>query len=272
MHYVDEGSGPPVLLVHGNPTWSFMYREVIRAFRGSFRVLAPDHLGMGLSERTPDEGRRNLAARVSDLGSFLDGIGLEDPVRILAHDWGGPVALGWALRHPARVASVSLMNTGLRIPRGYRMPARLALFQRVPAIGALLARDLGLFARGLADAGTVRPLSARAREGLLAPYARREHRAAIAGFVRDIPWRPSHPSGRHLEETDALLETALAGKPVSLIWGLRDFVFTPLFLYDLKKRLPRARVLALPRSGHYLLEDEPGRIIRFLGRFWNALR
>lgn len=268
MHYVDEGEGPPLALVHGNPTWSFMFRKVIRAFRRRFRCLAPDHLGMGLSERPKGAGSLDLASRTADFTAFLDAVAPDRPVRLLAHDWGGPIALGWAVRNPSRVASFALMNTGLRIPEGYRLPWRLALFQRFSALGGLLARDLGLFAAGLARTGTVRPLSPAAEAGLLAPYWRREFRDSVAGFVRDIPWKPGHPTRRHLAETDALFDQALSGKPVLLIWGMRDFVFSQAFLHDFKRRLPKARVLALPRSGHYLLEDEPDRILRSLERFW----
>jgi haloalkane dehalogenase len=270
MHYVDEGTGPTLVMVHGNPTWSFMYRRVIAAFRPRFRCLAPDHLGMGLSERPAGGGARDLRARAEDLGAFLDQVAPDGPVRLIAHDWGGPVALSWAVRHPERVASVCLMNTGLRFPRGYAMPWRLRAFQRYARLGTFLARDLGLFARGLLKAGTVRPLSPPAAGGLVAPYARRELREAVAGFVRDIPWSPGHPSRAYLSETDRLLEESLSEKPFLLAWGMRDFVFTPLFLYDLKRRLPRARALALPRSGHYLLEDEPARILRALTRFWTG--
>jgi haloalkane dehalogenase len=269
MHYLDEGSGPALLMVHGNPTWSFMYRKVVSAFRGGFRCLAPDHLGMGLSER-PAGGRRDLAGRAADLGEFIDRVVPEGPVRILAHDWGGPVALSWAVRHPERVASVCLMNTGLRIPQGYSLPWRLACFQRFGRLGTFMARDLGLFARGLLKAGTVRPLPPAAAQGLAAPYSRRELRDAVAGFVSDIPWRPDHPSRAYLAETDSLFEPSLSGKPFLLAWGMQDFVFTPLFLYDIKRRIPRARTLALQRSGHYLLEDEPAKILRALTRFWTG--
>jgi haloalkane dehalogenase len=266
MHYVDEGSGPPILMVHGNPTWSFMFRKVIRALSGRFRCLAPDHLGMGLSERPG--APRDLERRAGDLADFVSEVAPEGPLRILAHDWGGPVALAWAARNPSRLASACLMNTFLRTPVGYGLPWRLAAFMRPAVLGTFMARDLGLFARGLLKFGTVRPLSRAAADGLTAPYARRELRDAIAGFIRDIPWRPGHPSRTYLEESDRLFDEALAKKPFLLAWGMQDFVFTPPFLYDFKKRLPRARVLALPRSGHYLLEDEPDRIVRALMRFW----
>ncbi|MDR1312596.1 MAG: alpha/beta fold hydrolase, partial [Deltaproteobacteria bacterium] len=184
MHYADEGSGPPLLMVHGNPTWSFMFRKVIAAFRDRFRCLAPDHLGMGLSERPAGGAPRDLAGRAEDLSRFIEKVAPGKPLRIVAHDWGGPVALAWAVRNPARVASVCLMNTGLRIPRGYRMPWRLRAFQGLGGAGSFLARDLGLFAKGLLKSGTVRPLSRPAAEGLAAPYSRRELRDGVAGVVR----------------------------------------------------------------------------------------
>jgi haloalkane dehalogenase len=309
MHYLDEGKGDPVVLVHGNPSWSFMYRKVVGAFKGSFRVLAFDHLGMGLSERPsrlrreglseayaelkgknlpdpsglyPDrrQGQRAsllgasqsqsrlLSERIADFGYFMDKVSPRGgPVRLVGHDWGGPVALGWAVQNPERVKSVVLMNTGVRIPPGWKLPLRLALFKKLGPLGDFLIRDLGLFNYGILRQGTVRPLSPPAASGLYAPYHKSSLRDSVAAFVKDIPLSKDHPSYGTLRSIETGLKR-LSPKPILLIWGMRDFVFGPRFLYDLKKLLPQSKILALPHSGHWALEDEPGKILRALGRFW----
>jgi haloalkane dehalogenase len=270
MHHVDEGDGEPIVLVHGNPTWSFMYRKVIEAFRERHRVIAFDQLGMGLSERLPKSGeRRSLEERIEDFGYFMDNIeGLSDiPVRLVSHDWGGPVALGWAVRNPGRVRSIVLMNTGVRIPPGFRLPWRLAIFKKWGFLGDFLIEKLGLFTKGLLDVGTVRPLSRNAREGLIAPYVKSSLRGSAAGFVRDIPLSEERPSWETLKSLGLGLPK-LNRKPILLVWGMRDFVFGPRFLYDLKKRFPQARVLPLPHSGHWALEDEPQKVLHALRLFW----
>jgi haloalkane dehalogenase len=252
-------------MVHGNPGWSFMFRRLIAGL-GGFRRLALDHLGLGLSSRPgPGYGYR-LEDRLGDFSRWLDGLGPEGPVHLVVHDWGGPIGLGWAAENPDRVASLTIMNTGLRRPEGFRLPARLAAFRLAAPLGRLLAVRLNLFALGVARFGTARPMAPEAREGFLAPYLVPAHREALAGFVADIPLGPGHPSHRALSRIDQGFGR-LAQKPVLLAWGLRDFVFSRAFLDDFRRRRPEARVLALPRAGHCLLEDEPEAVLRALRAF-----
>jgi haloalkane dehalogenase len=223
---------------------------------------------MGLSSRlAPGARPLRLADRVADFGAFMDSLKLSEPVHLVVHDWGGPIALGWAVEAPERVASIAFANTGFRPAPGSRLPASLALFQKSSAGANFLARDLGLFTRGLARVGTLRPLRAAAREGLLAPYAKKAHRASVASFISDIPLGPRHPSFATLEKIRAGFGR-LEKKPILLLWGLLDFVFDNLFLEDLYRRFPRAALLTLPRAGHWLFEDEPLKILRGLRRFY----
>ncbi|MDR2200298.1 MAG: alpha/beta fold hydrolase [Deltaproteobacteria bacterium] len=263
-HYLDEGRGEALVLLHGNPSWSFMYRKVVAGLRDSRRLLAYDQPGMGLSSRTLSPLR--LKDRIAHLEAFLERLLPEGPLTLAAHDWGGPIALGWALRHPERVKSLVLMNTGTALPEGARLPWRLRLFTAFPFWGRLLAEKLDLFAGGLRSRATLRPLSPRVREGFRAPYARPLHRQGVADFISDIPLSAGHPSRETLRAIDRGLGK-LRDKPCLLIWGLKDFVFTPEFLYRLKKRLPRSQVLALPEAGHWLLEDEPDLIVSSLRDF-----
>jgi len=270
LHYVDEGTGPPVVLVHGNPTWSFFYRRLIAGLAPDFRCLALDHLGMGLSARPgADRYGFKLADRVADFAAWLSGLALSEPVHLVVHDWGGPIGLGWAGTAPEQVASLTIMNTALRRPPGYRPPWRLGLFRLAPTLGDWLARRLNCFARGTAFFGPMRPLSPKARAGFLAPYRGPEDRLALARFIADIP-HPGHPSFELLRLFDRRFDEVLSSKPLALVWGLRDFVFDRRIFLDWRTRLPRAEALVLPEAGHYLLEDEPDRVLKFLRKFLNT--
>ncbi|MDR1043797.1 MAG: alpha/beta fold hydrolase [Candidatus Adiutrix sp.] len=268
LHYLDEGRGPPALMLHGNPSWSFLWRRLISALAPDFRCLAPDHLGLGLSSR-PLAGQYDfrLADRVTDLEALVEHWRPGLPLHLIMHDWGGPIGLAWAVRHPDRVASLTVINSGSRIPPGYRLPARLAVFSAFKPLGAFLAQRFNLFVRGTAACGTVQGLSGEARQGFLAPYARPEDRLAVARFVADIPLSPAHPSYDYLAETDRRLDDLAARRPLALIWGLRDFVFNRAVFLDWRERFPEAPALVLPEAGHYLLEDEPERVSDFVRQF-----
>lgn len=268
LHYIDEGRGQPLIMVHGNPTWSFFWRHLIKEFSPNYRCLALDHMGMGFSSR-PDKKQYafSLADRVADLSALVEHWRLDRPAHLIVHDWGGPIGLSWAAAHPEMVASVTVMNSGARIPKDYRLPWKLALFKRFTPMGSYLAHRCNLFAWGTAIFGVKKQLSPPALEGFLAPYRQAEHRLAIARFVEDIPLDPAHPSFTLLADTNRALDKLLTGRPFSLIWGLGDFVFNRAVLLDWLGRFPHAPFLALPEAGHYLMEDEEQKIIAFLRKF-----
>ncbi|MDR2386226.1 MAG: alpha/beta fold hydrolase [Deltaproteobacteria bacterium] len=265
LHYVDEGQGPALVMIHGNPTWSFMFRALIKNLSG-FRRLALDQMGMGLSARPGRDYGFTLSERLEDFDHWIKSLNLKEPFHLMVHDWGGPVGLGWATENLDQVASLTIMNTGLKVPTGFDLPWKLALFKRSLFLGRLLATELNCFTQGVVRYGTQRPLSPQAREGFLAPYSRAVHRESLKGFVADIPLKKSHVTYQTLARLDQNFEL-LAKIPTFLIWGLRDFVFSRLFLDDFRGRLPEARVLALPRAGHYLLEDEPETILKAVKDF-----
>ncbi|MDR2827248.1 MAG: alpha/beta fold hydrolase [Candidatus Adiutrix intracellularis] len=273
LHYVDEGAGPPVVLIHGNPTWSFFYRRLIARLTPAYRCLAPDHLGMGLSSRpmATEYGFR-LVDRARDFGLLMDHWQLSTPVHLIVHDWGGPIALAWAGENPDRVASITLLNTGLRFPSCYRLPFRLALFKYLALLGDwLVAQSCNYFARGTAAFGSVKGLTAAVRHGFLAPYAQAKDRLALARFIEDIPLTTTHPSFECLRQIDCNFTIALSHKPLALLWGLQDFVFNRQIFFDWCERLPQAQTLILPEAGHYLLEDEPERAFAFVENFLGGL-
>lgn len=251
-HYLDEGprDAAPLLFVHGNPTWSFAWRNLIRALSPEFRCLAVDHIGCGLSDK-PQLYDYRLYTHIRNLRTFVEFLDLKD-VTLVAHDWGGCIGMGVAGLCPERFSRFVLMNTAAF--RSSRMPWRIAIC-RWPVLGALGVRGFNLFARAaLRMAVRNRPLAEAVRRGYLAPYDNWGHRIAIHRFVQDIPLRTGHQSDETLAEVEQSLRRQV-DKPMLLAWGMRDWCFTPEFLAEWRGRFPGARVLELPQAGHYVFED-----------------
>ena len=264
MAYVDEGSGPPVLLVHGNPTWGFYYRSLLAALPPlGLRAIAPDHIGMGRSEKpSAADYPHTLARRVADFGEFVEGLELTEPLSLVVHDWGGAIALAWAVDHVEQVDKLLVLNTGaFPIPPGKTLPWSLAA-ARVPVLGNVAVRGLNAFSLGALVMGTGRRpvLGREARAGLTAPYDRPAHRTAVHEFVRDIPTSPRDPAHAVLARTESRLHL-LQGKPTAVCWGLKDPVFDEVVLDHLLTLLPGAEVHRYPDAGHYVLEDAAERIV-----------
>jgi pimeloyl-ACP methyl ester carboxylesterase len=271
MHYVDEGphDAPVVLMLHGNPTWSFYWRRLISALRPSHRVIAPDHIGCGKSDKPGDDTYSyRLAERVDDIEALVEQLGLRD-VTLAVHDWGGMIGMGWAHRHPDLVARLVVLNTAaFPMPSTKRLPASLWLARDTKA-GALLVRGFNAFARGATRLAVTRVrLPKEARDGLCAPYDSWDHRRAVLRFVQDIPLREGDPSFSLVREVGEHLHQ-FNDRPVLICWGDRDFVFDEHFLRVWKSALPDAEVHQFPDCGHYVLEDAPaeieGLVRRFLG-------
>ena len=274
MSYVDEGSGPPVLLVHGNPTWSFYWRSLLAALPAvGMRAVAPDHIGMGRSDKPgADEYPHTLRRRVDDLSAFVDSLDLDGPISLVVHDWGGPIGLSWAVENLDRLDRLVLLNTGaFPLPADHRIPWMLQA-ARLPVVGELAVRGLGAFSRGALVLGTGRRwLPAEARRGLLAPYDSPAHRVAVHAFVQDIPTGPAdpaHPVLSRLAERLPLLDAF----DVQVWWGMRDPVFDGRILAELESHLPHAEVHRLPDAGHYVLEDAPDVIVPGASAFLAAGR
>ena len=271
MHYVDEGprEAPVVLMLHGNPTWSFYWRRLISALRLSHRVIAPDHIGCGKSDKPGDESYSyRLAERVQDIEALVAQLGLQD-ITLAVHDWGGMIGMGWAHRHPDLVARLVVLNTAaFPMPSTKRLPPSLWLARDTKA-GALLVRGFNAFARGATRLAVTRvKLPKEVRDGLCAPYDSWAHRRAVLRFVQDIPLRESDPSFSLVRDVGEQLHQ-FNDRPVLICWGDRDFVFDEHFLRVWKSALPNAEVHQFPDCGHYVLEDAPAEIeqlvLRFLG-------
>ncbi|MGD8199549.1 alpha/beta fold hydrolase [Ornithinimicrobium sp. W1679] len=243
---------PTLLCVHGNPTWSYLWRRVLEQAPAGWRVVAVDQLGMGWSER-PDRPR-TLPQRIEDLSRLTVTLGLTGPVAVAVHDWGGPVGLGWALRHRAQLAGLVVTNTAVHQPTTSAPPAVIRL-ARAPGVLAQVCRRTPLFVRAT-TALSLPPLPADVRRAFAAPYATPGRRAAVADFVADIPVETDHPSRPTLDAVAAELGT-LADVPALMVWGPRDPVFGQRYLDDLLTRLPHADVQRWAGASHLVLEDRP---------------
>ena len=264
MAYVQAGEGPPVLFVHGNPTWSWMWRRPMAALARSHRCVAVDHVGMGRSEKPTDYSYR-LDRHAENLLALVRHLDMRD-VTLVVHDWGGPIGLLAAVREPGRFARLVISNTAAF--RSDRMPWQIGL-ARSP-VGSLLVRGPNLFVRGLMRQGVVNRsvITRDVREGYVWPYQNWADRVALHRFVKDVPTAPAHPSWPHLVEVEEGL-ASLKDKPTLLPWGVGDWCFGRPFLEEFQKRMPWAETVEL-HAGHLVTEDRPEEYCAALAEFCGA--
>jgi acyl-CoA synthetase (AMP-forming)/AMP-acid ligase II/pimeloyl-ACP methyl ester carboxylesterase len=263
MHYIDEGSGLVVLCLHGNPTWSFLYRNVIRELRDSFRLIAPDFLGCGLSDRTPGI-RFKAIDRINQLEEFVDALGLKK-FCMLMHDWGGPLGTGFMLRRLDSIERIIYLNTTLTETESLPPIIKLAAF---PIIGRALTRHTATFVKLTTSMGAHKRLTPDVKEGYLAPYINRKQRDAIWDFVDDIPFDFSHPTYSQMVDIAAGLPD-VARKPVKIIWGLRDPCFHREMLSKVAAHFPQAEILEIADASHLVLDDAPQIAIPAIKEFFS---
>jgi cis-3-alkyl-4-acyloxetan-2-one decarboxylase len=276
MHYVDEGprDGRPVVMLHGNPTWGYLYRHFIGPLTSAgHRAIVPDHLGFGRSDKPDRPELYRIRRHAERLDALLGSLELRDAV-VVPQDWGGPIGLYWAGRHPERVAGLFLLNTfAHRPPEKVKLPLPLRVF-RLPGAGEVTVKGLDLFKRVfLFRAGVVHRerLDATVRQAYRAPHPTWSSRTPILVFPREIPAGPEGRTSDLLAEIEASL-AALTDRPVAIAWAMRDIAFTPEVLERLWMRtFPAAQVSRLEDAGHYLQEDAHERIVPELLRFLDRL-
>ncbi len=272
MHYIDEGprDGRPVVLVHGNPTWGFVYRNFVGPLAAAgHRVIVPDHLGFGRSDKPHDADMCTVQRHIDRFDALLESLDLHSAT-VVPQDWGGPIGLSWAVAHPQRVERLFILNTfAHRPPWPVPIPLPLRLF-RAPGTGEVLVKGLNMFVRGfLFRAGVTHPerLTAQVRHAYLAPHPSWPSRTAMLAFPRQIPSGPDGSVSELAGKLEDGLRRHFAGRPIAIAWGMQDPAFTPRWLELWLQTFPQAQVLRLADVGHYLQEDAHERIIPLLLRF-----
>jgi len=284
MSYLDEGprDGEVVVMLHGNPSWSYYWRHLVLALREpvqgkAYRCIVPDHVGMGLSDKPDDAAEAaprydyTLQSRIDDLQALLDHAGVTGDVTLAVHDWGGMIGFGWALDNAARVRRLVILNTAaFPLPASKKMPWQLTL-GRDSLLGAGLIRGFNAFAAGAAKQGVEVAIPRDVRRAYLAPYDSWANRIATLRFVQDIPLRPGDRAWPLVEEAGRRLHE-FADRPTFIGWGLRDFVFDWHFLDGFHRALPEAQVQAFEDASHYVLEDKRAVLVPAIRAFLDTHR
>lgn len=258
LHYLDEGKGKPVIMLHGNPTWSFYFRRLVKDLSLDHRVIVPDHLGCGLSDKPSKKNYSyTLAARVKDLDTFIKKLDLKEKITLIVHDWGGMIGSAWALENLEKIDRIVVTNTsGFLLPKAKRFPLRLWLIKYLRFFAVPMVLGFNLFSKSALYMAPRKALSRDVKKGLTAPYNSWKNRIATLEFVRDIPLFPEDKSYHLAREVDKSLHR-LSILPMLILWGKHDFVFDLTFLSEWKQRFPDAEVHLFEDAGHYLFEDKP---------------
>ncbi len=266
MSYLDEGAGgsPPLLMLHGNPTWSFYYRTLVLGLRDRYRCIAPDHIGCGLSDKPQDWSYR-IAAHVDNVCELIERLDLRDAA-LVVHDWGGPIGYLAALRLADRFRRFVVFNSAVFLEPP-PLP-RLLTMTRIPLYGPFVIRGLNGFLKTGLWTSVANPerFNSGVRAGYLFPYDSWAHRIAILRFVQEIPLERRHPNRRLMQELDEGLPT-LGQRPHMIVWGLQDRVFHRGFLDGWRKRIPNAEVHEFEDASHWVVDEAPERIVALMREF-----
>jgi haloalkane dehalogenase len=268
-HYLDEGAGDPVIMLHGNPTWSFYYRSLIKKLSPDYRIIVPDHIGCGLSDK-PDQKRYDyrLISRVDDLDALAEHLNLNRKISLVVHDWGGMIGLAFALRHRKIIDRIVIMNTAAFLPpENKNLPLTLWIIRNIKPLAAIAVLGFNLFSFGALFLASHKGLPREVRTGLKAPYNSWKNRIATLKFVQDIPVRKKDPSYQVVRDVDNNLHK-MKDIPMLICWGEHDFVFDNDYLVEWQRRFPKAEVHTFPNAGHYVLEDAEDRIVTLVGKFF----
>ncbi len=263
MSYLDEGprDGEVVVMLHGNPSWSYLWRTLVAGLTDpaagtQYRCIVPDHIGMGLSDK-PDDSRYDytLQSRVDDLDALLRHLGIDGPITLAVHDWGGMIGFGWALAHHAQVRRLVITNTAsFPLPAAKPMPWQIAM-GRHWRLGEWFIRTFNAFSAGASWLGVSRRMPADVRRAYVAPYDSWDNRISTIRFMQDIPLSPADRAWSLLERAAQALPS-FADRPAFIGWGLRDICFDHHFLEGFQAALPQAEVMAFEDANHYVLEDK----------------
>ena len=268
MSFLDQGSRDDevIVMLHGNPSWSYYWRHLVSELSASntkenYRCIVPDHIGMGLSDKPGDSTSSSpryhytLQSRIDDLANLLDHLGINRPVTLAVHDWGGLIGFGWALSHRSQVQRLIILNTAaFPLPASKSFPWQLSLGRR-SQLGGLIIRACNLFAHGASWLGTQRQLAKEVRHAYTRPYSGWNNTIATLRFIQDIPLQHGDISWPLLMRVQKMLPE-ISNIPVLIGWGLRDFVFDQEFLNKFISIFKNAEVHTFADAGHYVLEDK----------------
>ena len=263
-HYLDEGTGETLLFLHGNPTWSFYYRTLVKEFKSRYRCIAPDHIGCGLSDK-PQDYNYTLSTHIENLEKLVDSLNLKN-VTLIMHDWGGAIGMGFATRRPKLIKRLVIFNTAAFLSS--HIPLRIGLF-RIPLIGTIAIRCFNMFAKGVLVFGLKRKerLTEKVRAGYLAPYDTYKNRVGNLRFVQDIPKGPSVQSYPVMLNIEKKIRQ-FSNLPIMIIWGKKDFCFNVLFLDKWREFFPLAEVHEVDSAGHLVVEDANEKIVPWMREFF----
>jgi haloalkane dehalogenase len=267
-HYVNEGNGSPVVMVHGNPSWSFYYRNLVSQLSTNHQCIVPDHIGCGLSDKPSDESYDyTLVNRIDDLEALLEHLDIKENITLVVHDWGGMIGMGYAARYPERIKRLVILNTGaFHLPKAKKLPPALWL-GRNTFVGTLLVRGFNAFSSVASYIGVKRkPMSKEIRQAYVAPFNSWKNRISTLRFIQDIPLKIGDRNYSLVSDiSDSLAQ--FNKLPMLICWGLKDFVFDKHFLAQWQKRFPDAQVHAFDDCGHYILEDASDEVTLLINDF-----
>jgi haloalkane dehalogenase len=267
-HYINEGQGSPVVMIHGNPSWSYYYRNLVSQLSKNHQCIVPDHIGCGFSDKPNDnEYDYTLANRIDDLANLLEHLTINENITLVVHDWGGMIGMGYAARFPERIKRLVILNTGaFHLPVTKKLPVALWL-GRNTWFGTLLVRGFNAFSSVASYIGVKRaPMNKEVRKAYVAPFNSWKNRISTLRFIQDIPLKPAD---RNYELVSTISDNLaqFSQLPVLLCWGLKDFVFDKHFLHEWQRRFPDAQVHSFADCGHYILEDASDEVVPLIQNF-----
>jgi len=259
MHYIDQGTGEAIVMLHGNPTWSFYYRTLIHGLSKTNRVIVPDHIGMGLSDK-PQDANYSLAFHIENIEKLIEHLELKN-ITLIVHDWGGAIGFGYTVNNLSNVKKIVVLNSSAFYDS--KVPWRIAFCRNF--LGSFMVRRLNLFAIAATRMAAYTKLPKEIRAKYLEPYDNFENRIGIYTFLRDIPMEKEHRTRKLLDSIESGLSTI--SSEVLILWGARDFCFTEHFYERWKTFFPNAKTKLFENAGHYILEDAPVEVLKEIEEF-----
>lgn len=269
LHFVDEGNGEPIVMVHGDPTWGYLYRNFISPLSQHYRCVVPDQMDMGKSATPQDHSLYHLQQHCANLEALLLHLELHN-ITLVLHDWGGPVGLGFATRHPERIKNLVLMNTWAFAPwPGGPFPRLLELIRSERGEMFVLKRNGYLEPALLGTTHHTEKLTQTVMNAYRAPFPSPESRLAMLCWSRDIPVQETDASYAEMKRIEHGL-SQFRNTPILLLWGMKDPVLSPSVLRLWQEVYPHAITHELEDASHFLQEDAPERIVQWIGDFLEA--